>query len=201
MPNMAFENVRNALVSILGAAAAGRFETVGYQRQGVAASTQRGTNRSVAVYYQRGNFPKHKGAIIGETHHDATFTIELAVSASAKGSANTPGSVTMAEYHADQDLDALINIVYQILMDQGNYDVGLAVGTVADRWVDDIQKDGISQRGELPYLTGRMTYTIAMRETVVGTTYPADATAYKVTIDLDGDAVEKTAVSGTLGGT
>lgn len=193
---MIFEVVRDSIGTILANAARGRYTVIGYQKQASAATTKRGANRSVAVYYQRGGFAKSAGASRGGTRHEANYKIELGVAAAAKGSALDPNEITEAEFLADRELDALMGLVYQILMDQTNYDLGLSIGTTANRWVDELQKDNISQRGELPFITGSMNLTVDMNEPIYGDP-PETVTATEYAVDLEGRA---TGVAGTLGG-
>lgn len=198
---MIFEVVRDSIGTILANAARSRYTVLGYQKQASAAATKKGANRSVTVYFQSGAFNKAVGSSRGGTRHEATYKIELGVAVSAKGSALDPNEITEAEFLADRELDTLMGLVYQILMDQTNYDLGLTIGTVANRWVDGLQKDNISQRGELPYLTGTMNLTVDMNEPIYGDAPSlVIGDAYNVDLEQTGDTVTKAGVAGTLGG-
>jgi len=62
---MKFRAVNTAITTVLGAAAAGRFQTVGYESQGVAAVEIQNNKRIVQSYYSQGAFPKSGGSLSG----------------------------------------------------------------------------------------------------------------------------------------
>ena len=206
---MIFETVKSSIVSILGTDGSGLFQTVGFQRQSVAAEQVLDELRQVQVYYSRGDMPKRAGRNTGPVHHDATYRIEMTVSKAAVGDLSTldnpsatPAQLatalsnfTEATAEADSSLDELIGFVYQILMDGENYDMGVTKGTVSNRWVTNIQKDTPQPRGSLVVLTGAMDLNLRIAEPVTG----LDASTlvdgyYDTVIDIDGDDVEQTGV-------
>jgi hypothetical protein len=207
---MNFRVINQAILDTLGAAAAGRFRAVGYQRHGKAASEVRGNNRLVQSYYSSGEFPKSGGRQTGSTKHDMSFTIGFTVSAPARlnltvlnSEAATAGqkaaalaALQEAAYVADTDFDELVEIAYQIIMDARNFDLGLAKGTMSNRWVEALHKDAPEPQGELVVLTGTMTYSCTTSEDVTGDTgVPASGEWIDTVIDIDGDDVERTGVS------
>ena len=59
---MKFETLEASVVAILGAAAAGRFQVVGYAQRGVAAEEIKNSLRTVQVFFSGGKFPKSAGS-------------------------------------------------------------------------------------------------------------------------------------------
>lgn len=180
---MQFITVKDAITTTLGAAAADRFRTIGYQSQSTGATEIKGNNRSVRVYYSSGDFPKNAGSINGPTQHDITFSIELAVAepakadltvlddenASAAAKATALLNAREADQEADASFDELADIVYQILMDSRNQEYGLT-NQVANRWVSGMQKDQIGRQGALVTITGVIRLGLRVSEDVVGAT-------------------------------
>jgi hypothetical protein len=207
---MSFRTVNQALIDTLGAAAAGRYQVVGYRRQGKSASEVKGNSRMVQVYYSGGDFSRSGGRQTGATQHAPTVTIGLSVSSPAKvnlslinSEAATQGqrvialaALQEAAYLADGLWDELAEIVYQVLMDARNIDLGLSRGTMSNRWVESIKKDSPEPNGELVMLTGVMTYAYNCVEDVVGDTgVPATGEWISTQLDIDGDDVEQTGVN------
>jgi hypothetical protein len=204
---MNFELLEASIIELLGNAEAGRFRTVGYQKQGQEAFHVKDTDRSVQVYYSEGNYPKSAGSLNGPVMHDMTFNLDLTVSMPAKGdlatlenpNATAPelqaalASLQIAEFLVNQSWNDLAAIVYQILMDARNLDLGLAPIRVANRWVDQPLKDPVLRRGELVVLTGSMKLTARMPEELLG-----DAgipfTVIDTEIEIDGDPIGRAGV-------
>lgn len=212
---MNFETLQSNLVGILSAAAAGRFRVVGYQTKTEDAEETLNNNRLVRVYYNEGQFPKDKGGLVGPIMHDATYTIELMVTKSAKvdlATLDNPAStqlqlqtalanVKLAENLADQSWDELAGIVYQILMDGTNLDLGMPVGVIANRWLDNPRKDqpgGIDVArgiigGQLITITGSMQLTCTLEEDITGDV-GVEGYIYDNVIDIENDDNEQTGV-------
>lgn len=204
---MNFRIIQQAIVSILGAAAAGRFQTIGYQRQTKGASEVRGSNRMVQCFFSEGAFPKTAGRMTGPTQHNMTFSIGLTVSAPATAdltTINNPASTSAqisaallamqeASSLADESFDELAEIVYQILMDGLNLDLGLSKGGVSNRWVTAIRKDAPAPQGSLVVLTGSVEYTCNAAEQVTGDTGVA-CEIISTQLDIIDDDVERTGV-------
>lgn len=191
---MNFQTLKSNLVTILGTAAAGRYRTVGYQQQGDSATNTKGVNQSVQVFYISGNFPKSGASLRGPVRHEMTFRVELTASAAAKGNlavldnpASTEAQVAAAisgiqdaAALADAALDSLFSIIYGVLMDNRNLDVGLSV-TVADRWIGGFTKNGVHPRGQLVTCTGNLDYTCTYFEELTG--------AERLNVDENGDPI------------
>jgi len=205
---MNFRIVKDAILTILGTAEAGRYQTIGFQRQRTDASQASGNNRFVQCYYSAGDFSTRGGRLNGPIKHDMTFRIDLTVSAPAQvdlAVINNPTATPSAKATAlanlqessaiaDESLDELVEIVYQVLMHGLNLDLGLSKGTVANKWLTDINKDRPIERGELMILTGSMRLTVRTTEQVEGDIGTA-GTIFDTTIDIDGDDVERGGVT------
>ena len=179
---MNFRTIKNSIINILGTAEAGRFRTVGFQRQTKSGEEVINNNRLVTVYYSSGAFPKRAGRNTGPVQHDITYRIELTVSKPASGDvsiinnpSSTPAAIAAAieaiqeaAQLADESIDELFDIVYQILMDARNVDMGLSVGIVTNHWIDSIQKDEPRPKGDLVVLTGSANLTLRTSEQVTG---------------------------------
>ena len=195
---MNFRTIKDSIINILGTAAAGRFRTVGFQRQTKAAEECKGNLRLITVYYSTGYFPKRSGRNTGPVQHDITYRIEFTVSSPALGNLtiinnplSTPAQIATAisaiqesAQLADQSIDELFEIVYQILMDGNNIDMQLPIGTVASRWIDSIQKDEPRTRGDLVELTGSANLTLRTSEQILGDPGTPGANIIDTTLDI-----------------
>ena len=206
---MRFRTVKDSIVNnVLGPAEAGRFVTVGFQRQSTSADEVLDTSRIVQVYFSEGDFGKPQGRRAGPTQHDITYHIELTVSKAAEGDLSIINSPTATQGQisaailafqeaadlADQSIDELIDIVYQILMDARSIDLGMVAGEVSNRWVTDIKKNQPVPQGEYVILTASMALTCRVAEDVTGEAGVAQTgKPYLTVVDLDGDNNEKTA--------
>lgn len=205
---MNFRTIKDSIINILGTAEAGRFRTIGFQRQTKSAEEVKGNLRLVTVYYSAGTFPKRSGRNTGAVQHDITYRIEFTVSKSALGNLaiinnpeSTPAEITTAidaiqesAKLADESIDELFEIIYQILMDARNIDMGLSVGTVADRWIDSIQKDEPRPKGDLVVLTGSANLTLRTAEQVTGDPGIPDANIIDGILDIKENVPDITGV-------
>lgn len=205
---MLFETLKCNIVNILGDAARGRFQVIGYQRQRKAASEVLGCNRMVQVYFKTGNFPKSAGRNTGPVQHDITYFVGLTVAMPAKGNLSVINSDSatsaqvvkaLTEFQegadlADKSLDELAGIIYQILMDPRNFNMGFSKGTMANRWVNSIEKDDPPAQGEYVILTGVMPLTMRAEEQITGASLGLRSSVYDGVLDIDGDDVEKTGI-------
>lgn len=180
---MNFRTIKAALITLLGDEAAGRYQVFGYQRQGQAAEELGDESRNVQVYYAEGDFPKSKSSINGPTQHDITFNIDCLVSKQAEvdlSALNNPASTPAekaaallamrpAGHLADESLDELFDIIYQVVMDARNQDLGLDPGmAIASRWVDRMSKDSPIPAGDRCVLTGIIRLTLSIDEQLGG---------------------------------
>jgi hypothetical protein len=179
---MNFRTIKSSLITILGNAEAGRYRTIGYQRQGQSADENLNNERSVQVFYNQGEFPRSAGSMSGEVMHGLTFAVQMTVATPAKGDlsvidndsatqvdvANAIDAIQDSQQLADDSMDEFIDILYQVLMDAENVDVGLDIGDVSNRWVDNVQKDQPIKSGQYVVLTGSMQFTCSCDEEVTG---------------------------------
>lgn len=206
---MTFATVAQNITSILGSAAAGRYRVIGYQSQSDDASEYNGYSRLVRVYYSEGNYPRNSGGISGPIMHDASFDIELSVTKSAIGdlaTLNDPGStpvqlqtalagVKHAEQAANESWDELYEIIFGIIMDARNVDLGMPVGDISDRWIAQSKKDEPLRIGGLVMITGIAQLEVRIDEPILGETGTESGQSYDTTIDVDNDDNERTGVS------
>jgi hypothetical protein len=178
---MNFRQIKTALLNLLGTEAANRYKVIGFQRQTKNASETKDSNRLIQVFYSSGDF---KGQNNGYKVHKITYRLEFTVSKACQGDMaainregatpteikNALSAFSEASDLADQSFDELIDIVYNILMDARNYDLGMTVGTVTNRWIDLVQKDQPVRNGALAVLTGFINLSVQTTEEVLGDT-------------------------------
>jgi hypothetical protein len=213
---MQFRQTKKDLTTMLGNAAQGRFRVVGYQVQTIDAAEILDANRRVQVFYGEGDFEKSHASLNGPTEHDTTYRVELAASQPVKVNLAVlkDETATQAQIAAaldcfqdssslvDDSFDELLDIVYQILMDGRNIYIGSEGPPykVKNRWVSGLRKDDPVPQGEYVVLTGAVMFTCRLTEEVTGDEGVAAADdAYDMTLDLDGDDIEKTGA--TVGAT
>lgn len=212
---MNFETLQSNITTMLENAAAGRYRVAGFQPKTEDAEESLDTNRLVSVFFSEGQFPKNMNGINGPIQHEVTFRFEFFVTKSAEGdlaTINDPGStpaqiqtalanIKLAEQLADDSLNELFGIIYQIVMDARNRHLGLPRGTIADRWVDNFRKDRPAEinvargilGGKFITLTGSLDLTCTIDESILGDTGTAGY-IYDNVIDLTDDDNERTGV-------
>lgn len=176
---MLFRTIKTQIVSILDAHASERFRVIGNQKQSRDADTIKDNNRLVQVYYDSGNFDQSSGRNSSKTHK-MKFSIDLSASAAAKGDlsaleygtpaqkANALASLREAAEVADNLLDELIDIVFNILMDARYDDLQIGRGAVNVRWIDSIKKDTLLERGEFVVKTANLSLSVSGSEVITG---------------------------------
>lgn len=205
---MNFETLRDNIETILINAAAGRYQLAVGQNQSTA-SEEVEDLRMVTIYYMTGDFPKSSGVINGPVQHDPTFKIEFLVSAASTADLSVldnPDSTTAeiiaalsamqtASKLADVLMDSLFAIIFQILMDTRNQDLGFSKGVVSNRWVNQFEKDTPIQRGELVTLTASCLLTCRIQEEVTGDTgVTPEIAEYKSNLKINEDETQETDV-------
>jgi len=204
---MNFRTIKTAITGIFGAAESGRYQTIGFQRQSKNAAEVLGSNRFVQVFFSSGDFPESGGSRSGTKNHEVTYRIELTASASSKIDLSVFASGTEAQksaaiaahleasQEADNSIDELIDIVYQVIMNNRNLDLGLPVGTVTNRWISSIQKDTPPNQGEYVIMTASMNLTLRTTEEVTGDTGTTpDIVEMDTTIKYQEDQDDKSGV-------
>ena len=209
---MNFRKIKISITgNVLGPAEAGRYRTIGYQKQNTDIEDVLGKNRTVQVFFSSSDFPKNASALQGPFKHEMSYRIELAVAedsavnlAALKDVEATDAdrekawkSFVEAGDAADESFDELAEIVFQVIMDARNIDLGLPVGDAADRWVGQIRKDEPEPTGEYVMLTGAMMLTCSTSEEAKGDPGVTGAAIIDTTVDLEGDDVEKGGVKVT----
>ncbi len=206
---MNFQLVLDALVNkILGPAERQRYRTIGFQDQKRAAEEVLDCLRTVQVFYEGGVFPKSGGRQTGPTQHDCVFAIDLTASRPIEVDTATINSGSTAQKIralaamqsaaglAEESVNDLIDIIYNILMDGRNVDLRLPVGTVANRWIERIEKKSISDQGEFVVAGASMKLGLRVSEEPPGDKgIPIESSGFDNTIDIDNDDVEKTGVT------
>ena len=178
---MQFRVIRQAIIDLLDTSSGGRYRVIGRKVQSKSQDEVKNSDRLVQVAFTDGNFPKI-GAMRGHKIHDLTIEINLSASAAATGDLTVLDNpmatqqqkaaailaIREAGENADEKIDDLIEIVYQIMMDARNERLGLDRGEVASRWISDIKKDTLLERGDLIVRTANMRYTCRVSEAVLG---------------------------------
>lgn len=206
---MNFRKVKTSIENVLIKAENNRYVTVGFQRQSKSAIETLDKSRLVQVYYSSGEFDKAAGRLNGPVQHDVTFNIDLTVSKAAEGDMSAiinPGTTQQdivtalanfseASQLTDESIDELINIVYQVLMDAENVDLGMDVGIVSNRWIPRVQKNNPLPQGEYVTITASLQLTCRMVEIVEGDTGIPGGKVHDIVVDIKDDDVEKTGVT------
>lgn len=204
---MMFRQIHAQLISILTSYAGTSFRVIGSHTQSKDVSEIKDNSRLVQVYYSDGTFNANKSGRNGPKQHEVKFNIDLSVAAAAQGDLtvlDNPAStfsqkaaaiaaIKEAVTVADEKVDELIELVFQIIMDSRHDSLLLGRGVLGSRFIDTIKKDTLLDRGELVIKTANMVLSMTVAETVTGVT---PVTPLTVTIDSDitGD-VESSGVS------
>ncbi len=212
--SMNYELVKAAILTTLaanvngGSPSAPRFSLEGYQRQSHAAEEVEGALRHVSVYYRGGTWPKEdSGWYSGPFTHEARFAVEILLSARATMDLTVIESPTASDAQrmaalaasteaasrADALWDEVAGIVWGILMDPRNMQLGLTTPIISERWIASTTKAEVVRMGGFVVLSGSMDYTCRFPETAPGET---GVTAHdidhnlKVTTDQTGAVVD-----------
>lgn len=179
---MKFRTVNKALNKLLGDSADGRYQTVGYETQGLDSSEFKDNKRIVQCYYSHGEFPRSGGSLSGPKKHDIHYSLGLYVSAAARvdlSAINREGATRKevsdalsalqdGAYVADTEFDEFVEILFGVMTDGLNRDIGLPRGTVSNCWINSIRKDDPLPRGSLVVLTGEINFTLSVSEDITG---------------------------------
>lgn len=204
---MEFIEIKNAIINLLETNSGVNYQVAKAQKQEKSAEEFIDGNRLVEVYYKRGTFPKDSGRYTGPVQHSATFFVELTVSAPVEvdlavleNPAATPAQIQtalngmkLASVNADEKMDELISIVWNILFDAENHHLGLAEGKIASRWIDDVEKGDPNPRGSLVMLTATMPYSCVLSETPGGED-PIDNEEINLENEINEDTNQKTGI-------
>ena len=184
---MYFQTVKAAIQTLLiSQATAGRFTVRTYQQAKREAETIKEYNRQATVFYKSGNFAPGSRPGSGVTQHDMTFQVEMAVAAASSVDLRTLddpestnqqrqsalGAFLDAGQHADNLMDDFWNVLWNILQDPLNGDLGLPPGSVADIpgsvRVNDFEKSDVGRDGQYAALVGTFTFKVRCTEKPAG---------------------------------
>ena len=196
---MNFRTIKSSIVTLLGAAEASRFRTIGYQRQGISGSEVLNNERTVQVFFSSGDFPKSGSSTNGPYKHDITFQVILTVAKKSIGDittlnnpASTEGqrqtaiaSFAESESLVDNSFDELVDHVFQIINDARNRNLGAGFN-IGSRWLNGISKNDYLYRGDMCVLSGAMNLTCTIDEQVLGEIGTA-GDIFDVTVEIDQD--------------
>jgi hypothetical protein len=188
---MNFRTIKDGIGQTLCDHQGSDFRVVGYQKQTKSAREVTNDNRLVQIYYAEGEFPGRAHSNQYSAKHNLRFNIEFTVSAAATGDiatatdasatakerADAIANIKEASEKVDNQLDDLIDRVYQIIMDAKNRDFGLAVGTLSGRMIERIKKDDTIEEGELVVKTALMDLSCSTVEEIAGYVDPDPGSA------------------------
>jgi len=178
---MKFQDIRDAVITLLGTYAGSDFRVLGYQDPSKAAETVLDESRLVEAYFKRGEFPKSGGALNGPFDHEITINLDLTVGKASEGDLailDNPSAdpedikTALADYKeakqlADRSLDELFDKVWIILMAANHMDLGMSE-KVSSRWIPDMEKDDPVRLGQYIILTGSTRLTCRVQEESTG---------------------------------
>lgn len=206
---MKFQEVKSNIVSILSAAEAGRYITVGSQKQSKGATENENLPR-VVVFLQSDSFPKSSSNYQVNKQSEADFVIEFTVIEFTEvdlsvlnNPAATPAQLSaalsaakVASDRADDAMDQVFSDVWNVIMDALNYDLGLPVGEVTDRFIDSFQKGDVLKEGQYVALSAQCRLTCNINEEVNGDT-GTPIVSNDTTINIDEDQGDNMGVVNT----
>lgn len=213
---MNFEILEDSIIdNVLIPAEAGRYETVGGHGQRDSAA-RINENRKVMVFYNDGLFSESSGAAYDEVQHDVSFDIVLTEATAADADLSVLQDDTASEadkaaalramklpsVKANRSMNRFIAIVYQILMDKRNDQLGIKppddrprLKQVSKRWIESISKGDPVPEGEFVILTSAIRLTCRVPEQIIGDDLPAvQETDINVDMATDGDDTTETGV-------
>lgn len=186
---MVFRVIKKSIVeNILGPAQRDYFRTIGYSLPELGAEEVLNNKRVVSVYFAEGDFTR--GGLTRPLH-DMTFHLDMMVAADSKLDlavlerdhpeeiqqqtyADALSEKQEAEGRADELLDELFNIIYQLIMDKRNQELGvdrlnppLKLG-IANRRILKFEKGSPDPKGFLVMLGGQATLKCSANEKLVG---------------------------------
>jgi hypothetical protein len=211
---MRFEIVRDGIILLLRSKAAGRFRVVGFEAPEIAPEEVLDNDRLVMVYYKFGTFPTSRSAVQGPFSHEPIYRIEMVTSCDATGdlatldNANSTDAERAAaiaafkrsELLVNNKMDELWGIVYQIIMDARNLNLGISKDAfrVGSRWLDRFEKQEI-QKGNIVSLTAIAELSCKISEPALGDT-GTDVAAPLFDVELETNMVDSTSPDSATAG-
>lgn len=181
---MNFETLEDSVTALLVSEEAGRYVTIGYEERTQSGEEVLNLDRTVQVFYDAGEFPKSGGAMGGSKPHEMTFKVVTTASSATSvdisvlnNPASTAGDIIaalaakdFAVKRASKSWNELTGIIWNILMDARNKDLGLAAHSVANRWCERFVKDSPLKYGNVVVFAGGIVMTCKMNEAITGAT-------------------------------
>lgn len=185
---MNFETLEDSVTALLTAAedigAGRRYVTIGYEERTQSGEEVLNLDRTVQVFYDAGEFSKQGGSMRGPVPHDMTFKVVITASSATSvdisvlnNPASSAGDVITAlaakDYavkRASKSWNEVTGIIWNILMDATNKDLGLAAHTVASRWCERFVKDSPLKYGNVVVFSGGIVMTCRINEEITGDT-------------------------------
>jgi len=185
--NMIFEHVRDALVDLFGSKQGTAWNTIGFIERDQSAA-ENNSKRTVQVYYNSGDFPKGSSSPSGPVQHNMTFNLILTVSEKSTGDlvalsaaetaeeyAAALATFSRSEFLADRSMDEFIRLIFSVLMDPQNRNLGLPatvglrkIPNIGNRWVPTVRKEQPNTKGEFCTMRAMITLTGLVPEDLLG---------------------------------
>ena len=165
--------VKNALVSLLENAAAGRYQVSRIHKRKTDAEDILACPQ-VTCYYDSGTFPRNNSSINGPYQHEATIRVDILTAAEAvvdldpikNGGTREAIAALAAKIDAEAIVDAraeeTAGVLFDIIMRPENRTIGL--DDDPDRWITNYNKDKPQTMGAIVILAGYFTMTIRIPE-------------------------------------
>lgn len=205
---MNFIIIKDALKAIFAPQDGVEYRLIGYQRQEKAAETLRNKNREVVVYFRRFTQPKGRSRFSGPATIEAEYSVELQVSAATNVNlldleTNDPAKIQTAlaglkeaSDIADTSMDELIDIVWNVLNDARNKQLGLDDGIMSSAWTSEVTKGEPNPRGGLVVLSASIPFTCTTTEEPSGEV-PVDIVENNIDNIINEDTNQKTGTKNT----
>lgn len=194
---MVFEDLRDSIEALLLANQSTYFRTIGEEKQAPDAREALGNLRFVEVFFNEGD--QGSGSTETLAVHDVKYQLVFTVSATATADTSVleKDSGATAEQKAaallastagtriaGQSMDAFYRMVWQIIMDPVNKDLGLAKYTVGKRVLSGFKKGSPVDHGNIVTIMAIADLTANVDEVATGAT---PTTAVEPAINVDSE--------------
>ena len=193
---MQAEGLKDAIVTLLGNNAAGRFVVIGYKTQAQSSEETRDDYRSVQVFLFYGGFPKNKRN--GPYSHDLKIRVDITASKASKADLSVLEDAESSEAEKITAINEMQNssdlvenssleclgFVFDILADSQQNDFGFG-DTVSNKKIIDWTNHGPVKYGKFTTNTISLNISVSVEEPVIGET-PVDAEEpiFDTTVDV-----------------
>lgn len=179
---MYFRQIKTALEQLLIDKAAGRYRVQGYQIQTRSPEEVEGNNRLVVITYDQGDFPGQGYRSGGSVDHQASYRVALYVSSGSiadiqeitnaentNGQRQTSLSVTIPGHKIiDDSIDELFEIVFQVILDREDTDLGLGSEAFDKLIISQYQKDDPFEMGGKACISASFQIQAKLNEEITG---------------------------------